>query len=110
MYVLWGTNGEYLKYNFKYSYCVSCRDTFGYGCMQCQDFNDCAQHRQDYNRLFDAVTCIWYCQQKSRQPRSTNCAKVNDFSRCWVNKPFSNTVQFSQLPARFLQYESFAIW
>ena len=39
--------------------------------MQCQDFNGCAQCRQHYNRLFDALTGIWYCQQKPPQPPPT---------------------------------------
>ena len=52
----------YFKKDYDYP-CISCSDTFGEGCMFCQDFNGCGQCTQGYNRVYDSDCNLWICQQ-----------------------------------------------
>jgi hypothetical protein len=41
--------------------CTVCTDSFGVGCLFCQDYNGCGQCDTGYNRVFDEIYQIYYC-------------------------------------------------
>ena len=95
-----GINGEYFKLDWNYP-CVSCEDTFGSECLQCQDFHGCSQCAPGYQLVFfDANENVWHCQkiittsEPTKAPvestctdginqcQSTNCAGADDNPFC----------------------------
>ena len=51
----------YFKKQWDYE-CTSCSDTFGEGCMFCQDFNGCGQCQQGYDRYYNNDCGLWDCE------------------------------------------------
>jgi hypothetical protein len=43
--------------------CVHCQDTFGEGCVFCQDYNGCGQCSSGYERYYIAECGVWGCKK-----------------------------------------------
>ena len=80
-----GINGQYFKLDWNYP-CVSCTETFGEECLQCQDFHGCSQCAQGYQLvLFDENEDVWHCQSEPTpvEPESTVPSTCTDgISQC----------------------------
>ena len=51
----------YFKKDYDYP-CENCYDTFGEGCLSCQDFDGCGQCAPGYERVFEERCQLWTCK------------------------------------------------
>ena len=72
----------------------------------CQKLDE-IQQKQNVGHIFQGLSAI---HNPQNDDELILVATKSSFAYDTKNKPFSNSLQFSQFPTQFLQHESFVIW